>query len=343
VLRLKPTLLLLSLLTAGNITLSGQARSDDFLAGLVAHEKNIHYRVELQVGSERVSIDRTVHCHPYFFGELNSPFDVYYRPDRSALSKRLPDGSGVIVILPNYCYYASKIPPGEIPPVAFVDDASDPHRMDIYVSRARLTSSGSAVQMRTFEATITPARGISGLDDEFAAWEVRDNTAPMVDGAISFRGVIGYGIGFDPSEAPVVAAAAGSSPSEPLIPGRAPWGFWLDRHRGFDLVALLQGSFYDPSSVPAKIAEQDSGDSLVPFVLDMAGRFSPDVANRGVLTLYRDIGEQEIWGASKIMMGTKTVDLDTTSNPALYLPDEKIIVVASPFSMAWAPRPEKRP
>jgi hypothetical protein len=89
--------------------------------------------------------------------------------------------------------------------------------------------------------------------------------------------------------------------------------------------------------------ETDPGYSIVPFVLKADGRLWPDIGNRGVLTLYPDLGDKKTPWVPMIAMGTGTFGLGGSSNSALYLPDTKLVLVMSQASWAWARRPAKQP
>jgi len=282
-----------------------------------------------------------VHCAPHFGGDLSNPFQLYYRPDRVALSKRLAGGSGVIVIIPNNCLWSSSIPEGYIPPVAIVDDIEKPYRMDVYVSGVRLTSGDGDVRLLKYSAVITDAPGESGLSDEFAAWRGGSWTTPVVNPATEFWALCGYGIGLSSGERDDVKKLSGEPETDTVTAGTQARRVWRSRHPRFELGTLLEGGFREPPYQLSRNPETDAGYSIVPFVFDGDGQLRPDLKNRGVVIFYRDLEDRNSNPKQLISSGSKT--LEVTRFPsipfALYLADPNIVLVLENISQAWAPRP----
>jgi hypothetical protein len=244
---------------------------------IIGMQKNIHYKVDLVVGGEPVTVDRVVHCSPYLGGEISNPFDIYYRADRAALTKRLANGEGLIVVLPNYCFSKLPMPRDFIPLIALVDNADAPKRMELYISGLRLTSPDSAVQLVGFEAEIEGLR-FGGFDyaDEFAAWEALSSNIATVGDPVAFLALYG-----------LASEGAIPDPGPALVRSRDVRVEWLQRHANYDVHTLMNGSFDDPPMALGRSRAVDPGFDIVPFVQDKGGTLIAVPENRGTIVFYR--------------------------------------------------------
>lgn len=229
------------------------------------------------VRGESVKLDRVVHCSPFLGGEISNPLDIYYRADRAALTRRLASGEGVIVVLPNYCFFHLPVPRDFIPLIALVDDADAPQRIELYVSGVRLTSPESPVQLVRFEAETEGLRiGGGGEADEFAAWEVLNSSVASVHYPVEFLAL--YGLA-------VEGEVQGDGPA--LVRSNVAAAAWLNRHRNYHVQALMEGSFADPPMALGRTPGVDPGYDIVPFVRDKAGTLIAEPESRGTIVFYR--------------------------------------------------------
>ncbi|MDQ7249855.1 hypothetical protein [Dongia sedimenti] len=253
---------------------------------IIGVQKNIHYKVDLLVRGEPVTVDRVVHCSPYLGGEISNPFDIYYRADRAALTKRLANGEGLIVVLPNYCFSTLPVPRDFIPLTALVDDADAPQRMELYISGVRLTSPGSTVQLVDFEAEIVGLR-LGGFDyaDEFAAWEVLGSLVAPVHNPVEFLALYG-----------LASEQAIPDPGPALVRSGDVGREWLLRHPHYHVQPLMDGSFDDPPMALGRSRVVDPGYDIVPFVRGKAGTLIAAPDNRGTIVFYkRDASARGPW------------------------------------------------
>jgi hypothetical protein len=305
--------------------------------GLFAARKNIHYTVELRVGSGPVTIDRTVHCTPEFEGELHNPFQIVYRADRGMLTERLPDGSGVIVIPPNYCFRDFKPLPSQayppfIPAVAWVDNVAKPGRIDLYVSRSRLDSAESPVQVLRFSQEITRSRATSPRKEEFAlvtshAGLDTDVTINEIMNAGTFQAIYGAALEIDKEIAGVIAQQEPATHRTGIVAGHAIGQAWRDRYRFFHLSSILEGHApVWPKLLVSSYRDQDDGVSIVAFNRDHEGRVVPQLDDRGVFRFYPV--QKPLAESRTITIAWKDRDFPAVpgDGDALYLPEEKTVM-----------------
>lgn len=80
----------------------------------------------LEVDGEPVKIKRVIECKPYFAHRFGNYFQKRWYTDQEAMTHRLPDGSGIIVVGPRICESAAHPQPEDAPPwKAFPDLPED--------------------------------------------------------------------------------------------------------------------------------------------------------------------------------------------------------------------------
>jgi hypothetical protein len=305
--------------------------------GLFAARKNIHYTVELKVGGQPVTIDRTVQCIPDFEGELSNPFKIVYRADRAMLTERLPDGSGVMVIPPNYCFRDFRPLPNQtfppfIPAVAWVDNVGKPGRIDLYLSRSRLNAVENPVQVQHFSQEVTKSSAEPARAVEFAVMTSHtgvdtDVTITETMNASMFHAVYGDALDIDDDIARLIAEQNPAAREIGILSGYAIEQTWRDRHHFFHLAAILEGNGpIWPDVALGRYVDRDDGLTIVAFNRDAEGRFVPQLDDRGVIRFYaveKPLTESRV---TAVAWKDQTFSAILTDGASLYLPEEKTVM-----------------
>jgi hypothetical protein len=305
--------------------------------GLFAARKNIHYTVELRIRGKPVTIDRVVHCTPDFEGELTNPFQIVYRADRGMLTARLPDGSGVIVIPPNYCFWDFEPLPNHtfppfIPAVAWVDNVAKPGRIDLYVSRSRLNSAESPVQVLNFSQKVTRSSAAPAREEEFALMASHtgldtDFSTTETMNATGFRAIYGEALDINNDIARLIAQLNPAPKEIGILSGHAIGRAWRDGHRFFHIVTILEGSGpIWPQVAVGRYTDRDDGAAIVAFNRDAEGRFEPQLDDRGVFRFYsveKPLTESRV---TAIAWKDRTFSATPSDGASFYLPEEKTVM-----------------
>ncbi|WP_374367184.1 hypothetical protein [Dongia sp.] len=104
--------------------------------------------VDVEVNGTPVHIDRTIECLPRFAtGTGLTP--TWFR-SRFAVSERMRDGSGILVILPDICDTKEKAS-GFVPLIIYVDKVDDPRIMDAYFDIEKIKSGAYPIRIKNVE------------------------------------------------------------------------------------------------------------------------------------------------------------------------------------------------
>ncbi len=136
----------------------------------------------LEVEGAPVEITRVMECEPYFFHRFGEGYFQkrwYMRND--AMTHRLPDGSGVIVLVPKLCDAFAHpqpadtpqwrafpdFPDGFVPLIFWTEDADNPEVLEGYHSFAALNRPGSRVRFKSITLRNDPNLKPSPSPNEF--------------------------------------------------------------------------------------------------------------------------------------------------------------------------------
>lgn len=158
---------------------------------------------DLEVEGEAVEITRVIECQPYFSHQFAVGYfrKRWYRTNE-AMTQRLPDGSGVIVVVPDICNKVARqqppdaptwrafpaLPDDFVPLILWTPDADNPEVLESHHSFESVERPDARVRFKGIALRNDPHLETIVLAGELGTW----NSA--------FYG--GYGIGNRPQESP---------------------------------------------------------------------------------------------------------------------------------------------
>ncbi|WP_193371164.1 hypothetical protein [Pelagibius marinus] len=142
------------------------------------------FTVNLEVAGEPVAIARVIECKPYFAHRIEQYFQKRWYMANEAMTHRLPDGSGVIVVVPKLCEdFAVRepadgwewrafpdLPDDFVPMILWTGDADNPQELDAYHSFDSLERPGARVHFRSAELENNPNLAPTVAAEEFGSW-----------------------------------------------------------------------------------------------------------------------------------------------------------------------------
>ena len=139
----------------------------------------------LEIEGEPIEIRRTIECEPYFQHRFGAGyFKKRWYMANEAMTHRLSDGSGVIVVIPKLCEaFAKPQPPGApewgafpelpenfIPLILWTPDAENPELLEAYYSFDSLARPNSRVRFRSISLRNDPQLRPQSSPHEFGLW-----------------------------------------------------------------------------------------------------------------------------------------------------------------------------
>lgn len=138
----------------------------------------------LEVDGESVEIKRVIECKPYFAHRPESRYEKRWYTDQEAMTQRLPDGSGVIVVGPRLCNSAAHPQPADAPPwKAFPDlpedyvplilwtaNADNPEMLEGYFSFDSVERPGSRISFKDIALRNNADLEPGSYPEEFGLW-----------------------------------------------------------------------------------------------------------------------------------------------------------------------------
>lgn len=162
---------------------------------------------ELEVEGEPVKITRVVECQPYFYHYDTWYFRKQWYMTNSAMTHRLRDGSGVIVVIPEVCERLARPQPANAPPwsaiadlpadfvplIAWTADADNPDALEVYHSFEALERADARVHFKSIVLRNDSSLQPSDSPDEFGLWINADIQSQFKGGQPDHRlNYIGY-------------------------------------------------------------------------------------------------------------------------------------------------------
>ncbi len=148
------------------------------------HDGSRYYELtaKLEIEGEPVEITRVIECQPYFAHRLTDHFQKHWYADQEAMTHRLPDGSGVIIVVPKLCEKFAHpqpanapswkafpaLPADFIPLILWTANADNPIVIEGYHSFASLSPAGSRVRFLEIELRNSSQLKARDYSEEFA-------------------------------------------------------------------------------------------------------------------------------------------------------------------------------
>lgn len=150
------------------------------------HNEARYYELtaNLEVNGEPVEITRVIECKPYFAHRPEAKYEKRWYTDQEAMTQRLPDGSGVIVVGPRLCNSAAHPQPADAPPwrafpdlpedyvplILWTADADNPEVLEGYHSFDSLERPGSRIRFKEISLRNSADLEPGDYPEEFGAW-----------------------------------------------------------------------------------------------------------------------------------------------------------------------------
>lgn len=130
----------------------------------------------LEVEGEPLEITRVIECRPYFRHQIPNYFQKRWYPVNEAMTHRLPDGSGVIVVAPALCNDSvypqpedapswrafPALPDDFVPLIFWTPDANNPELLEGYLSFESLERADARVRFKSIvlrnDPTLKPSK-----------------------------------------------------------------------------------------------------------------------------------------------------------------------------------------
>ncbi len=140
----------------------------------------------LEVQGRPIEITRVMVCEPYFLHRFGvGYFMKRWYMTRDAITHRLPDGAGVIIVVPKLCDEFQKPPPADAPPwgafpelpdgfvplICWTPDADIPETIECYYSIESLERANSRVRLTGISIKNDPNLRPGKSPDEFGIWD----------------------------------------------------------------------------------------------------------------------------------------------------------------------------
>lgn len=138
----------------------------------------------LEVEGEPLEITRVIECRPYFRHQIPNYFQKRWYPVNEAMTHRLPDGSGVIVVIPALCNESvypqpedapswrafPALPDDFVPLIFWTPDADNPELLEGYFSFESLERANARVRFKSIVLRNDPSLKPTKSPDEFGFW-----------------------------------------------------------------------------------------------------------------------------------------------------------------------------
>jgi hypothetical protein len=176
--------------------ISPEISAFDWLLLKLAHPgpRHLQLHASLAVGGQAIQISRSVDCKPTYNRGEEAWFDRSpgWYPDRYVVSEALPDGSGVMIVVPRACN-RDKLPRNDfVPLVLWTDSSTKPHVVEAYVDRHGLIDGQFRVRLTSFGLTrLEGASSSPTPTTDFADWINLYSKDPSPPGDITHLVMLG--------------------------------------------------------------------------------------------------------------------------------------------------------
>lgn len=139
---------------------------------------------KLEVDGKPVEIKRVIECKPYFAHRPEKLFQKRWYTDQEAMTHRLPDGSGIIVVGPRFCEeFAAQqpdnapswkafpsLPEDYVPLILWTAHAGNPEMLEGYHSFESVERPGSRIRFKSIALRNSSDLESSVYPEEFGIW-----------------------------------------------------------------------------------------------------------------------------------------------------------------------------
>jgi hypothetical protein len=252
--------------------------------------KYIEHLAVLTVDGREMRIHEVLKCVPYNVAEIGNLTQKRYVQPQKAVTARLDDGSGLVIVLPNMCYKKVGTVSDTLRPVlGWMDSAQAPSMLQLFILPNSAAQSRHHIRLLSFRSSVSERNVPVDHSDRFGDWRVRSRDLTSYDNRFPENAVAVFG--WSVSRAELAKETGQSLPLSDAqvlaiaVKDRA--GMSLDRivpNRFDRIYRTLQG---EPSS-PVLSSMTDALEQerrLIPFRF-ANGEFAASPEDRGTVIYY---------------------------------------------------------
>jgi hypothetical protein len=252
--------------------------------------KYVEHNISLNIEGRPTEIRGTTECIPYNVADIGNLAQLRYVEERQAITRRLDDGRGLIIVVPNLCYK----PIGTVadnwrPILGLVDTANDPSFLQLFIVPDSPAARMHDVQFVSLRSSVTESKPQTGPEAPFAEWRTRKREASSYDNRFSENALAVFGWNVTRSELARVYNL--SEPPDEMqvrdIAAKDPAGSSLTSVFSDMFERIYRGLEGDVSSpiISSPTSELETERRIIPFRF-ADGTFVPSPDDRGSLLFY---------------------------------------------------------
>ena len=252
--------------------------------------KYVEHNISLNVAGRLTEISGKTECVPYNVADIGNLGQLRYVEEQQAITRRLDDGRGLIIVVPNLCYQ----PIGTVadnwrPILGLVDTAGNLSFLQLFIVPDSAAARAHGIQFVSLRSTVTENKPQTGPEAVYAEWRTRKREGSSYDNRFRENALAVFGWSITRSE---LARAYNLSalPDEPQvrdIVAKDPTGSKLTSTFPDMFDRIYRGLEGDVSSpiISSPPSELEIERRITPFRF-VDGTFVPSPGDRGSLFFY---------------------------------------------------------